>query len=174
MPDRKRTRPTSDVNLTSTYQLRDAIPADASAIVAWFPTHAEAVLWGGPEVPPTLDVEWLTKQFEDGTRRYLVLVDADDGICGAYALRQFDEERRLHIGRFGVAPNLRGRGLGTVMLDAAVLRARNLQAEKLTLYVYDGNPRARRLYERYGFRDTDAAVQTGADQMVLMEFVIRD
>jgi GNAT superfamily N-acetyltransferase len=44
-----------------------------------------------------------------------------------------------------------GRGVGRRLLDLVVILARSAGAGKLTLFVYEGNAAARRLYERYGF-----------------------
>jgi L-amino acid N-acyltransferase YncA len=46
---------------------------------------------------------------------------------------------------------MRGRGLGRKLLDLIVILARSAGAGKLTLFVYEDNAAARRLYERYGF-----------------------
>lgn len=49
----------------------------------------------------------------------------------------------------------RGLGVGTALLDAASDYARTVGARSVQLSVVDGNPRARALYERQGFRPVD-------------------
>lgn len=49
-----------------------------------------------------------------------------------------------------VLPGYRGAGLGTSLLDAAVVEARHRSLPALSLSVEEGNP-ARRLYDRLGF-----------------------
>ncbi len=69
-----------------------------------------------------------------------------------------------------VAPEARGRGIGSLVLDDVVRAARALGARVL-LQVADGNP-ARRLYERAGFVDTGSRepIRAGASsRKVLME-----
>jgi ribosomal protein S18 acetylase RimI-like enzyme len=51
----------------------------------------------------------------------------------------------------GVAPEHRGRGIGTALLEALVERAQQEGAPALSLSVEEDNP-ALRLYERLGFR----------------------
>lgn len=51
-----------------------------------------------------------------------------------------------------VAPEVRGRGLGWLLLEHAIDYARQLPGvEEITLAVTVGNDAARRLYERFGF-----------------------
>jgi ribosomal protein S18 acetylase RimI-like enzyme len=60
-----------------------------------------------------------------------------------------------HIGEvFGmyVAPEHAGHGVGRLLVDACVARARAAGLERLRLTVTDSNARAKSLYERAGFR----------------------
>jgi RimJ/RimL family protein N-acetyltransferase len=57
---------------------------------------------------------------------------------------------RLAIGMF-VDATMRGRGVGTLLLDECVRRASTTGAHKLTLEVWPHNTAARRLYECFGF-----------------------
>ncbi|WP_354639814.1 GNAT family N-acetyltransferase [Kitasatospora camelliae] len=52
----------------------------------------------------------------------------------------------------GVLPDVRGRGVGDALVDAACDAAREAGARRLTLRVLAHNTPARRLYERHGFR----------------------
>lgn len=58
---------------------------------------------------------------------------------------------QAHINNLAVRPELRGRGLGTQLLDALVAEAAHLGATELTLEVRRSNEAALRLYERAGF-----------------------
>ena len=51
-----------------------------------------------------------------------------------------------------VAPSARGQGIGTLLMDECVRRARESGAEGLTLHTTDMMRAAMRLYERLGFR----------------------
>lgn len=50
-----------------------------------------------------------------------------------------------------VHPDARGKGVGTLLLDAIVDEARHRSLSSVRLDVIDANPRARALYERVGF-----------------------
>lgn len=54
-----------------------------------------------------------------------------------------------------VAPQSRGSGVGSLLLDAITRHAQSEGLEKVRLDVIDTNPRARALYERKGFVATD-------------------
>jgi len=58
-----------------------------------------------------------------------------------------------HVGVLGilVERDHRGRGVGRALLEEAIARSRG-RFELLRLSVNADNPRARRLYERFGFR----------------------
>ena len=58
---------------------------------------------------------------------------------------------QAHINNLAVLPELRGRGLGTQLLETMTIEAARLGASLLTLEVRRSNQPARRLYERAGF-----------------------
>lgn len=60
---------------------------------------------------------------------------------------------QAHINNLAVRPELRGQGLGSEMLEAIVVEAQRLGAERLTLEVRRSNIAAQRLYLRAGFRE---------------------
>jgi ribosomal-protein-alanine N-acetyltransferase len=55
------------------------------------------------------------------------------------------------IANLAVDPDVRGRGLGSALLDAALEEARRQHTEEVFLEVRDSNARARQLYESRGF-----------------------
>jgi ribosomal protein S18 acetylase RimI-like enzyme len=57
----------------------------------------------------------------------------------------------LELQGLAVASGVRGRGIGSALLAAAIAAARERGAERLTLRVLGTNPRAQALYERNGF-----------------------
>ncbi len=91
-----------------------------------------------------------------GSRDLLWAVEAlEDGACvGMTGLDRIDHQRRhcwwgIHIG----PPSRWGRGYGTEACLLATRHAlRDLGLEKVCLYVYEGNERGRRAYERCGYR----------------------
>lgn len=136
---------------TETYRLRAAVQDDADVVAGWFPTHESAVLWAGPDVPAKLVAAWLANEYADPSRHHYVLVNESGAICGCCAIRSQSDPPRMHVARLAIAPAMRGRGLGRNLLDLVIATARSTGALKLTLFVYEDNADARRLYERYGF-----------------------
>jgi ribosomal-protein-alanine N-acetyltransferase len=61
---------------------------------------------------------------------------------------------QVHINNLAVLPELRGRGLGTQLLEAVIAEAAHLGATLLTLEVRASNEPALRLYARAGFERT--------------------
>lgn len=62
-----------------------------------------------------------------------------------------------YITAVAVTPGARGKGVGAVLLEDAITRARDAGATSVTLDVDDKNVGAQRLYERYGFEVTGAS-----------------
>lgn len=65
--------------------------------------------------------------------------------------RDVENERFLMDGIF-VAMDARGKGVGSILLQAVMTEARRRGYTQVRLDVVDTNPRARALYERMGFR----------------------
>jgi GNAT superfamily N-acetyltransferase len=63
----------------------------------------------------------------------------------------FSGERHGHVGIIAVDAAAEGKGIGRALLDAAASWARMHGFRRLTLNVFEGNGRARRLYEHAGF-----------------------
>lgn len=82
------------------------------------------------------------------TRQYLVAeVDGElIGYCGVMVVGSTAD-----IQTIGVLPQYEGRGIGTAMLTSMLDEARRRGAAETLLEVREDNPRARRLYERFGF-----------------------
>jgi len=57
----------------------------------------------------------------------------------------------MYIDILAVAPAMRGKGVGSLLLDAVFQTAREKGFKSVSLEVVDTNPDARRLYERVGF-----------------------
>jgi len=138
--------------------LRASCAEDAKTIITWFPTEQDAINWGGPDVPSPITMVWIAEQFLDARRRYYTLSNETGEVCGTYFLYHMEDEQRLHIGRFAIAPSRRRRGLARLMIDYAKNEARTFGVSKLTLKVYEHNLGARKLYERTGFHVPEHAV----------------
>jgi RimJ/RimL family protein N-acetyltransferase len=90
-------------------------------------------------------------------RRYpnaAVFVAEDEGaIVGRLSVARDQHPASKHVADLGlmVAASHRRRGIGTALLDAAVVWARGSGVRKLELHVFPWNRAAISLYERYGF-----------------------
>ena len=101
-------------------------------------------------------------RFEDAAKLWIsyakqqaVLTALWDGIpCGIANLYLQPYKKLAHQCLFAIIVDekYRGKGVGTNLLNALILMAKNtFHIELLHLEVYEGNP-ARRLYERMGFK----------------------
>jgi len=78
----------------------------------------------------------------------LVAVGPDGDIVGQIGLK--DMRGLIEIGML-VAPEQRGRGIGSALLSAGLDWARSRCAHKMTLQLWPDNEAARRLYAKFGF-----------------------
>jgi RimJ/RimL family protein N-acetyltransferase len=136
--------------------VRRAEPADAAALV----NLAEDV--GREEERWILASEgWRSISDE---RRYLktvlrhpdaaVFVAEDDGaVVGRLSLSRDPHPASRHVADLGlmVAASHRGKGIGRMLLEAAVEWSRVSEIRKLELHVFPWNEPALRLYEAFGF-----------------------
>jgi ribosomal-protein-alanine N-acetyltransferase len=81
-----------------------------------------------------------------------VVRTADRPVVGFCAFWLIVDE--VHINNVAILPALRGRGIGTMLMERVFEEARQLGAKRATLEVRASNTGARRLYERLGFRVT--------------------
>ncbi len=138
--------------------LRPARPADADEMTRWFVDLTDLATWGGPEVRFPLTVEqmaaWIAEGANPTPRLCFTAVDTADLPIGHVEFLHDPAKRWARLGRFAVAPALRGRGFGRALFDHAVGYAfRELDVEHLVLAVVPENKRAQRLYRAAGFRD---------------------
>jgi GNAT superfamily N-acetyltransferase len=68
------------------------------------------------------------------------------------AVDYFSGETHGHVGMIAVTEAAEGRGAGAALMSAAEDWARSRGYQKLTLNVFEGNHRARRMYERFGYQ----------------------
>jgi ribosomal protein S18 acetylase RimI-like enzyme len=75
-------------------------------------------------------------------------------MLGLALLERSERDDSLLMDGIAVAPQARGCGVGTRLLREIVAVAKDAAASAVRLDVIDTNPRARALYERFGFRPT--------------------
>lgn len=94
-----------------------------------------------------------------GNERFIAVVEDGGRVVGMVGAYTPDESPDLrHLVSTWVAPEARGKGVGSELVDAVVEWARTAGASKVTLWVVDGNRPATALYEGAGF------VRTGEKQ----------
>jgi RimJ/RimL family protein N-acetyltransferase len=129
-------------------------------MVRWFADLANLAEWGGPDVrfPLTADqlAAWIAEGANPQPRICFTAVDDDDRPIGHVQFLRDPPKKWARLGRFGIAPALRGQGFGRALFDHAVrLAFTDLGVEHLALAVITTNERAIRLYLSSGFRDEE-------------------
>ncbi|MEA2025089.1 MAG: GNAT family N-acetyltransferase [Chloroflexota bacterium] len=123
-----------------------------------------------------MDIPWDPRPFRD-------LLGLRGSVMAVLSLRLTEHKPaidELYIDGVAVAPEARGLGIGTKLLDEALVIARESNMRWLRLDVIDTNPRAQALYERLGYKVTK--VQSfrymeriiGFGGMVSMELAVGD
>ena len=63
------------------------------------------------------------------------------------------EDKNLHVGRFLIAPHKQGQGLGRKAFQYFLQKMfENEEIESISLTVFESNPRAKKLYQKEGFK----------------------
>ena len=125
--------------------LRDMGPEDLDFIVA-----LDKKLFGADAWPKSMFVHELA---HPATRRY-VIAEVSDSAGGSLAVGYAGlmcVPPTGDIQTIGVLPDHEGRGIARAMLDELIAEAASRGATEVMLEVSAVNPRAQRLYERYGF-----------------------
>jgi ribosomal protein S18 acetylase RimI-like enzyme len=99
-------------------------------------------------------LHWLYKRDKDG-----ILVAKDKGkIVGFIATDKnwmWTGEKFGEIHELVVHPDYRGRGLGKLLLERAIKRLKSENLRKIGLWVGEKNEKARKIYEKLGFTETE-------------------
>lgn len=137
--------------------LRAATPEDATPLLLYLRVEmgtTDQVLTQPDELPRTFEEE-RGKIAEIHERGGLFMLAMSAGaFVGVLSLHPGQRRRNRHTAEFGitVAQAWRGRGVGTAMMRAMMEWARAHEyIEKVCLQVFSTNPRARAMYESFGF-----------------------
>jgi RimJ/RimL family protein N-acetyltransferase len=130
--------------------VRYATLEDAAAFAAVVAEVAEENRWIATEPPVDVDAfaARVRSMLVEGST-FLVL---DDGgrIVGTLGLNPTHADGVVALG-MSLLAEVRGRGWGPALLQAAIDHARGVQIHKIELEVWPDNERAIALYERFGF-----------------------
>jgi GNAT superfamily N-acetyltransferase len=144
---------------------RDFVVETARRFAAFGPPS-----WRSPQEIVAGEVRCLDDFFDGGLQGSTLLVAEDAGRPAGFAFLEhatdyFSGERHGHLGMIAVSEAAEGRGAGAALLHAAEEWTRAQGYATLTLNVFEGNARARRVYERAGYRvETLRYVKAMADE----------
>jgi ribosomal protein S18 acetylase RimI-like enzyme len=141
-------------------RLRAFGEADEVTLISWFATRDELRLFAGDSLRWPLD------------RRQLALIRGDPGvtawtaiaaaagaalepevIVGHIELTRLPDRGWCRLARVAIAPEHRGLGFGSGLVNAALEQARAVGARGVDLRVYESNAVARATYSAAGFTD---------------------
>ena len=97
-------------------------------------------------------VEYCRDEFAQSSVAILVAVSGDDVPVGKIHVHFEHREGAVWLEAAAVAIPLRGQGIGKTLVRAAEALAAERGYRTVELGVEDSNPKARRLYERLGYR----------------------
>lgn len=125
-------------------------------LMTWFSSAAEVNVWGGPKFRYPFTAETFRKDCHWPKMASYCLCDrhgAMDRHAAMCAFGQYyDRNGYMNLARLIVAPGQRGRGLGrelvTRLMQAA---ADSLTLDEFSLFVYQDNVPALKLYQSLGF-----------------------
>ncbi|ADB35191.1 GCN5-related N-acetyltransferase [Kribbella flavida DSM 17836] len=131
--------------------VRRAVDSDEPALL-----EIELTAWDATSGFPSLTAGGRTNFFTERSGPAAHLVAEQDGRLVGYIRLQdkypFEEGAGvLAVNGLAVAVDARGRGIGSVLLDAVTAEAQRRGARKIALHVHGVNTVARRLYERHGY-----------------------
>ena len=137
-------------------EIRPGRPRDARGLHAHIAAVAaerryirmEGDIWSVGQIRRRLRRPWTPDRAE------LVAV-TDDEVIGSLSIARDAGPITRHVSSLGMSVDRewRGRGIGSALLAEAFRWARWAGVEKVTLTVYPGNERARRLYRKFGFAE---------------------
>jgi putative acetyltransferase len=115
------------------------------------------------------DIEDIEQSYFERGGTFYVLEEEDGSIIGAYGLYPIDkatcELRKMYLHR-----SYRGRGLGKLLLEDALLKARQIEFKRMTLETASVLKEAIGLYKSYGFIEYEPEhLSSRCDQAFVLE-----
>jgi RimJ/RimL family protein N-acetyltransferase len=141
--------------------IRPFRPSDAEALLGWATTPDELLQWTGPRFRFPLDAHQLA-EYADTANDHRHLISAvtrtTETVIGHAELTVLPEHELGQIGRFAIAPEMRGRGIAGRLMDWLIAFAfDDLDLHRLELVAFAFNEPALRCYKRAGFREEGLA-----------------
>lgn len=127
--------------MVAAYHVRAARPADAGPLAA---------IDGGVNFNPWSEQQFVAACGVNNQTASALVVAEDDRVDGFVVIFQVLDEASIHS--IAVQPAHQGKGLGQMLLNAALVQMQQAGATRCLLEVRQSNRVARRLYQRSGFR----------------------
>ncbi len=144
-------------------KLRPYKSDDAKTIIGWIKDERALRLWSAdrygayPVTAKDMNYKYIecNGDCEEPDNFYPMTAVSEEGIVGHLILRYTDKEQKtIRIGFVIVDDTKRGKGYGKRMIQMAIRYAFDmLQAEKVTLGVFENNPSAYYCYKSAGFQE---------------------
>lgn len=129
-------------------------PDHAKSIISLLSSYATDTMGGGKDLSPYVKKNLIPAlKTRPGVYVFLAMVQSEPvglGICFE-GFSTFFARPLLNIHDLIVIPEFRGLGIGKKILEKIEDKAKELKCCKLTLEVLEGNQRARKLYNQFGF-----------------------
>lgn len=120
-------------------------------LMRWFPDRQSCRVWGGPEFRFPFTEASFREDAKLGSLPSWAFVGNGRTLAGFGQC--YLRAGRCHLGRLAIAPAFRGQGLGSTLVRELCNRGRaEFGVESCSLFVMPSNLRAKKLYERLGFR----------------------
>ncbi len=139
-------------------RLRPFKRIDAEKLLSWLTDERVMTMWCAKTFTYPLTQEQIItrmKEREEADDEWVMAgVDAQGEVIGHFCIWADYQKNSAHLGMIVVDDARRGQGLGQQMVELAVKYAFDiLHVLKVTLGVFDCNPRAHACYQKVGFRD---------------------
>ncbi|HWS55595.1 MAG TPA: GNAT family N-acetyltransferase [Pyrinomonadaceae bacterium] len=142
-------------------RVRPATEADSEFVVSLVPRLVEfgPPPWQDAERMTRVDAEIVERNLRERTPGTAVFVAEDEGgravgfIHLVPRVDYYTGEEHGHVSDLIVAREGEGRGVGAALMSAGEAWARGRGYRLLTLHVYAGNERARKVYQRLGYTE---------------------
>jgi len=146
-------------------RLRQMKYSDAKYLEEWLKDKSAYQWWGGHligEYPLTAELIANTYFHKNGLCKeednfYPWICMDDDTVIGSFIMRYIESSNIIRFGWVVVDTSIRGKGYGKGMLELGLKYAFEIyNAKRVTIGVYENNPRAYKCYTSIGFKEAIA------------------
>jgi putative acetyltransferase len=102
---------------------------------------------------------------------FIWMAEADGQLVGSAALMK-ESENVYELAKMAVTAACRGRGISRLLIETCLAKAKEIKAEKLSLFSNHQLQTAISLYEKYGFRHVTVHDSPFASADVMMELIL--